>query len=254
MIKVIKLKRIGLLFPFFILLLVLVMVTPEKVNFALAKSLKPIYSVKTKTPQVAITFDISWGEQYVEPILKALAEEEIIATFFISSPWAEQEKDIVKQIISKGHEIGSHGRRHVDLNTLDEETLITELTSSRKVLEEITGQKITLLRTPNGAYDNKVIDTANTLGYRVIQWSVDSLDWKKPGTDIIINNVLNGRSKNKGAGPGDIILFHASDSAPETAAALPQVLKALKAKNLEIVPVSELLENGMETCPPESNL
>lgn len=237
-----------------ILLAVVALNSHDKVLNVVTKTLKPIYSVKTETNQIAITFDISWGEINVKPILEILKAESIKATFFLSSPWAEQKQALVKEIAAQGHEIGSHGRRHVDLNTLSEADLIKELDLSKAVLEELTGQKINLLRPPNGAYDNKVISVANGQGYKVIQWSVDSLDWLKPGPEAIINNIINGRSKNKGASPGDILLFHASDSAPDTPKALPAILKILKEKNYELVPVGVLLENAQESWPPGSSL
>jgi peptidoglycan/xylan/chitin deacetylase (PgdA/CDA1 family) len=140
------------------------------------------------------------------------------------------------------------------LNTLSEAELTKELAISKGVLENLTGQKINLLRPPNGAYDNRVISIANEQGYRVIQWSVDSLDWKRPGVEAIVNNIINGRQKNKGASPGDILLFHASDSAPDTPNALPIILKTLKGKKYELVPVGILLQNAKESWPPGSSL
>ncbi len=253
--RVIKINRKTLLFYAVVIILSLIVVSnQERVSSVIAKNLKPIYSVKTDAPQIAITFDISWGEENVLPILEILKAENIKATFFLSSPWAEKKPELVKAIIAGGHEIGSHSRRHVDLNKLSEAELGKELDMSKEVLEKLSGQKIDLLRPPNGAYDNQVISVANARGYHVIQWSVDSLDWKRPGADAIINYVINGRSKNKGASPGAIILFHASDSAPDTPKALSTIIKTLKAKNYALVSVGVLLKNAEESWPPGSSL
>lgn len=229
-------------------------VAQDNIRAVLSGSLKPIYSVKTNTNRIGLTFDISWGQENVLPVLEILEKEKVKATFFLSSPWAQSHPELVKKIAASGHEIGSHGKRHVDLNTLSEQVLAEELNSSREVLENLTGQKITLLRPPNGAYDNKVISVAKSLNFRVIQWSVDSLDWKRPGPDKVVEYVIKGRSKNKGAAPGDIILFHASDSAPDTPKALPVVIRTLKSKGYELTPVGLLLQDALETWPPESNL
>lgn len=216
--------------------------------------LKPIYSAQVNTQQIGITFDISWGEQTAEPILDILKQKGIHATFFLSSPWASKHEALIKRMVADGHEIASHGNRHVDLNTLSPGELEKEILTAQGILENISGQKITLLRPPNGAYDNKVITVSQKLGYRVIQWSVDSLDWKRPGPEAVVNNVLNGIRNGHGARPGDIILFHASDSAPDTIKALPVVIDRLKSQKYELVPVSELLKNASTTWPPESNL
>lgn len=226
----------------------------ENVTSVFSGKLKPIYSTTVTTQAIGLTFDISWGEKTAEPILDTLKQEGIHATFFLSSPWAQKHQLLVQRMVADGHEIGSHGNRHIDLNTLSAGEIEHEITTSQQVLEQVSGQKVRLIRAPNGAYDNKVITTANKLGYRVIQWSVDSLDWKRPGPSAVINNVLNGTRSGGGAKAGDIILFHASDSAPDTIQALPTVIQSLKTKGHTLIPVGQLLSQASSTWPPESNL
>lgn len=226
----------------------------ENATSVFSGKLKPIYSATVQNQSIGLTFDISWGEKTAEPILDILKQEGVHATFFLSSPWADKHQPLVQRIVLEGHEIGSHGNRHIDLNTLGALEIENEITTSQQVLERITGHSIRLIRTPNGAYNNKVIATAHKLGYRVIQWSVDSLDWKRPGPGAVINNVLNGIQPGHGAKPGDIILFHASDSAPDTVQALPTVIKRLKDKGYSLIPVGKLLAESSNTWPPESNL
>ena len=64
---------------------------------------------------------------------------------------------------------------------------------------------------------------------------VDSLDWKEYGVDHEIKQVLD----HKHLGNGSIILFH--NDAKYTPAALDSIIKGLKEKGFEIVPVSELI-------------
>lgn len=236
------------------ILLFVMLAYRENVTSVFSGKLKPIYSVNVNTKAIGLTFDISWGEKTAEPILDILKQEGIKATFFLSSPWADKHQPLVQRMVTEGHEIGSHGNRHIDLNTLGAEEIEKEITTAQQVLEKVSGKKVRLIRTPNGAYNNKVIATADKLGYRAIQWSVDSLDWKRPGPSAVVNNVLNGSRAGSGAKPGDIILFHASDSAPDTVQALPIVIKSLKGKGNSLVPVGQLLSEASSTWPPESNL
>lgn len=236
------------------ILLLVFLAYRENVISVFSGKLKPIYSANVSNNAVGITFDISWGENTAGPILDILKREGIQATFFLSSPWAEKHPELVKRMVADGHEIGSHGNRHIDLNTLSPLEINKEITTAQTVLENLSGQKVRLIRAPNGAYDNKVITVAHQLGYKVIQWSVDSLDWKRPGPAAVVNNVLNGFQPGKGVKPGAIILFHASDSAPDTIQALPEVIKALKAKSYQLMPVGKLLSEASSTWPPESNL
>lgn len=64
---------------------------------------------------------------------------------------------------------------------------------------------------------------------------VDSLDWKEYGVDSEINHVLN----HKHLSNGSIILFH--NDAKYTPDALGTIIKGLKDKGYEIVPISELI-------------
>ncbi|MDD2430679.1 MAG: polysaccharide deacetylase family protein [Firmicutes bacterium] len=201
-----------------------------------ATRLIPVYSIETQEKVVALTFDISWGTLVPEPVLKILQEKEVTSTFFLSGPWVERNQEIALKIKEGGHEIASHGQRHVNLSGLSASEIQTELLKASRILEEVLEVKPWLLRTPNGDYNNKVIQAAEGLGYTVIQWGTDSLDWTKPGTNAIVDRVL------KKVHPGDIILFHASDSATDTPEALPLVIDALRKQGYRFVPVSELLK------------
>lgn len=236
------------------ILLFILIAYRENVTSVFSGKLKPIYSATVNSQAIGLSFDISWGEETAEPILDILKQEGTHATFFLSSPWAEKHPQLVQRMVTDGHEIGSHGNRHIDLNTLGTGEIEHEITTAQQVLERISGQKVRLIRAPNGAYDNKVISTAHRLGYQVIQWSVDSLDWKRPGPSAVVNNVLNGIRSGGGAKAGDIILFHASDSAPDTVQALPTVIQRLKAKGYTLIPVGQLLSQASNFWPPESNL
>lgn len=65
--------------------------------------------------------------------------------------------------------------------------------------------------------------------------SVDSLDWKEQGVEAERRQVLN----HKHLGSGSIILFH--NDAKYTPEVLDSILKGLKEKGFDIVPISELI-------------
>ncbi|WP_169090762.1 polysaccharide deacetylase family sporulation protein PdaB [Paenibacillus sp. PL91] len=195
-----------------------------------------IYSVPTDKKVVALTFDISWGEKRAEPILNVLKEKNIKqATFFLSSPWSQSHPEIVKKIQEAGYEIGSHGHKHDNYSKLSDEEIRKQITTAHTILSDVTGKQPNLIRLPNGDFDKRVLRIAEELQYKVIQWDTDSLDWMNIGTDKIINRVVTR------AHPGDIILFHASDSVKQTHEALPIVIDQLRDKGYEFVTVSDLI-------------
>lgn len=200
--------------------------------------LKPVFEIPTQDKVVALTFDISWGNQTPMPVIEILKKNNIQSTFFLSGPWVKQYPDIPLRIKKDGHEIASHGYRHINLSTLSQPEIKDEITKANDAIKEVTGVTPALIRTPNGDYNDEVIKAAHDVNYEVIQWSVDSLDWMNPGPGTITERVT------KKVKPGSIILMHASDTCKQTTEALPNIIKELKAQGYEFVTVSELMKKA----------
>lgn len=200
-----------------------------------------IYKVKTDKKVAALTFDISWGTEVPGPVLDTLKKNNAKATFFISGPWAKKHPEFPKRIVADGHEVASHGEEHINLSQYSQEDVKKNILAAHQNIKDVTGVEPNLIRTPNGDWNDMVLTTAEELNYKVIQWSTDSLDWKKPGVEAITDRVL------KKVHPGAIILMHASDTCLQTPDALPRVLEGLKKQGYELVTVSELLKMGPAT-------
>jgi len=193
----------------------------------------PIHRVEMENKKIAISFDVAWGDKNIEEILKILDENDIKSTFFLVGTWVDNNKSLVQKIDEKGHEIGNHSTTHAKMTKLDEEDIINEIEVTSDKIEEVTGKRPEFYRPPFGAYDNESIEICENLGYKVIQWDIDSLDWKEIGPNYVKANVL------KNASPGSIVLFHGG--VEYTKNYLPNIIKTLKKEGYDIVPVSELL-------------
>lgn len=220
--------------------LVMILLTSSVVYVQAYHKLKPVYEVKTDKKVVALTFDISWGNNTPLPVIDILKSNGVKSTFFLSGPWVKQYPDIPKRIKEDGHEIGSHGYRHINLSNLSKNEIKDELLKAQNNIKEVTGIDVNLIRTPNGDFNDQVIEAAHECNYEVIQWGTDSLDWMNPGVNSIIDRV------SKKVHPGDIILMHASDTCKQTTEALPVIIKNLKDQGYEFVTVSELLKMTQE--------
>jgi polysaccharide deacetylase family sporulation protein PdaB len=195
-----------------------------------------VYSVPTDQKIVALTFDISWGDKRAEPIIEILKEKGVKeATFFLSSPWVQSHPEIVKKIMDAGFEIGSHGHKHDFYSKMSDDEIRSQIRTAESIIASVTGKRPKLIRMPNGDFDKRVLQIASELGYTVIQWDTDSLDWMNIGTEKIIRRVVSR------AHPGDIILMHASDSSKQTHEALPVIIDQLRDKGYSFVSVSRLL-------------
>ena len=197
-----------------------------------------IYKAETKEKKLALTFNISWGEEKAIPILDVLKENEINnATFFLSASWAERHPDIVERIVKDGHEIGSHGYRYENYPGWEDEKVRKDIQRAHQTLYELTNKSPKLLRPPNGNFDKRVLKIAEAQNYKLIHWSIDSQDYSNPGVEQIVSNVMDNASG------GDIVLFHASDRVKQTHKALPTIINQLKKKGYSFVSVSELIAN-----------
>lgn len=202
---------------------------------AVPADLRPVYSVKTDEKVVALTFDISWGEKMAPKVLDILRERGIRATFFLSGPWARNHEELVKRIVADGHEIASHGQRHDNFSSMGADGVAQNIRAAHVILVEMTGTQPRLLRPPNGDFNRTSLAATRGAGYQTIMWSVDSLDWKNPGVEVIRRRVVEL------AHPGAIVLMHASDSCKLTDRALPGILDGLKSKGFATATVGELL-------------
>ncbi len=195
----------------------------------------PIYCVDTDEKKIAISFDAAWGADDTDELLRILEENDVKTTFFMCGYWVEDYPEEVKKIAEAGHDLGNHSSTHPHMSQLSKEQIKQELMETEEKVKNLTGVDMELFRPPFGEYNNNVIEAAQECGYYTVQWDVDSLDWKEYGVESEINQVLN----HKHLGNGSIILFH--NDAKYTPQALDAIIKGLKEKGYEIVPVSELI-------------
>ena len=199
----------------------------------------PIYSVERADPVISISFDASWGADKTIPILDILDEYGVKTTFFLVGGWVDKYPDMVREIYSRGHEIGNHSDTHAHMSQLSEEGIRDELRVMSDKVEHLTGVRPTLFRPPYGDYNDRVIRVSRAEGYEAVQWSIDSLDWKDRGTADIIKQCTY-RVEN-----GDIVLFH--NDSKDIVNALPTILQHYQGLGFTIVPVSEILLEGEYT-------
>ena len=193
----------------------------------------PIYSVETDKKVVAISFDCAWGTDYTDNLLSIMEEKKVVSTFFAVEFWVNKNKEFVKKIVDSGHGFGTHSSTHSHMSKLSKEKIISELSSSKKAIENITGKSVTLFRAPYGDYNDTLIETATSMGLFTVQWDVDSLDWKNLSAKEIKERVLK-KVKN-----GSIVLFH--NNGLHTAESLPMIIDGLKESGYEFLKIEDLI-------------
>ncbi len=194
----------------------------------------------SNTSKVALTFDDGPDSKYTPQILDILKEHQVPATFFLIGKRAEKHPGVVKRILEQGHVIGNHSWSHPDLRRVPGERVIEEILKTENTLEGITGLKTALIRPPYGAVSKGVLEIMKDLDYKVINWSVDSVDWRDREVNQILINTLPDVSDEA------ILLFHSAGGEGQSMAAtvktLPELIKTLRFMGYSFVTVDELLE------------
>lgn len=189
-----------------------------------------VYYKGASADGVSLMFNVYWGTKEVYAILDVLDEYEAKATFFIGGSWADDNVECLKEIASRGHEIGSHGYFHRDHNKLDYSANYQEIKTSIDFIEKASGISATLFAPPSGAYNDDTVKAAQELGLKTVMWSKDTIDWRDKDASVCFTRAT------KNIAGGDLVLMHPM---AHTLEALPSVLKDYRDKGLKTVTVSE---------------
>jgi probable sporulation protein (polysaccharide deacetylase family) len=193
---------------------------------------QPIFHGNTASPKVAFACNVFWGEEFIPDMLDTFDRYNIKITFFIGGSWAKRHPEVLKMIAARGHEIGNHTYSHPHPNSISREQNIEQITRAEDLIKELTGIKTSLYAPPYGEYNDMVLKAAADTGYTTIMWSIDTIDWKRPPEDVLINRVM------KKVHNGAIILMHPTDP---TNKAMPKLVQDIQAKGYTISTVSSIL-------------
>lgn len=172
---------------------------------------------------MVLTFDDGPDPRYTPDILDTLARYDVRAMFFVCGEMAAENRDLLRRMIAEGHVIGNHTWTHPLIPRLSRPALASEIGRTSEVVQQAVGEAPLWFRAPYGAWNRAAFEIGAELGMEPLAWTVDTLDWKEPGTATIVSRVLGG------AGPGVIVLNHdaggnRAQSVRAVSAYLPQLL------------------------------
>lgn len=108
-------------------------------------------------------------ERNVDRILALLDKNQIKATFFTLGWIAERYPVMVKRIVENGHELASHGYAHHRVTELSREQFYEDVTRSKALLEDISGQPVKGYRAPSFSINGDnlwALENLEMAGYR----------------------------------------------------------------------------------------
>ena len=183
-------------------------------------------------PMVALTFDDGPDPKRTLKMIEILKKYGVVATFFDIGENMEKYPDVVKAELEAGCDVGGHTYSHVNLNPLTEEEIKEEITKVEDAFRNATGKELKYIRPTYGNANSKV---RAVIDRPIINWCVDSLDWKSRDADKVIEEIKKTKNFD-----GRIILMHVIyDSTLE---AVDRLIPDLIKDGYQIVTVSELAE------------
>jgi peptidoglycan/xylan/chitin deacetylase (PgdA/CDA1 family) len=184
-------------------------------------------------PMLALTFD-DGPSKYTDQLLDIVEKYNVRVTFCVIGNAIEHRQSVVARAYNMGNEVIGHTWDHRNLTKLTDEEIKQELLSTSNAIKAATGSAPKLFRPPYGAVNASVKKVSAELGYSLIYWSVDTLDWKTKNANAVYNAIMKD-AKNRA-----IILCH--DLHKTTVEAMERVIPALIEKGYQLVTVSELME------------
>ncbi|MDX2645624.1 bifunctional polysaccharide deacetylase/glycosyltransferase family 2 protein [Streptomyces sp. PA03-1a] len=199
----------------------------------------PARTARPRPHTIALTFDDGPDPTWTPRILDVLRRHHVHATFFVVGTQAAAHPDVVRRILSEGHQLGVHTFTHADLAGIPRWQRSLELREAQLMLAGATGNSSSLLRPPysstNEALHNQdweAIRAAGADGYLTVLSTLDSQDWQRPGADRIVSNSLPHGTA------GQILLMHdGGGDRAQTVAALDRLLPKLAARGFTVTTV-----------------
>lgn len=198
---------------------------------------------------IALSFDDGPGF-WTEPILDALAEYEVRATFFVCGDSIPGREDVLLRCASRGHEIGNHTTTHpIGLQSFSEEDVRGELETTNRRIEDATGLAPRLFRPPYFRSGPVIEHVSQMLGLgRPIGARAWTDDWVRPDPIAIADQIQSrcrrgeivdlhdGRPPHEPLGPPN-----SPESRQATLDALRLLLPWFRTQGLRLLPVSDFL-------------
>lgn len=191
---------------------------------------------RTDEKLVALTFDDGPDAKVTPQVLKVLKENNIKASFFFIGERVKVYPSVVKQTFDDGNLVLSHSYTHPQFTKLAESEIKQEIISTENEISKVINKKPAIIRPPYGDTNDLVISMCNAMQYKIVIWSIDTMDWAVDSEDNIVKNVVDNIRT------GDIILMHSNEDKTKDVKALSTIITQLKEKGYRFETLDEMLK------------
>jgi peptidoglycan-N-acetylglucosamine deacetylase len=206
---------------------------------------------------VALTFDDGPDPVFTDQVLDVLRAEKVPAAFFLIGSNMLHNPDVVARIVADGHEIGNHTFFHPDTEQISDLRQQLELNAEQRLLASITGLRTALYRSPYArglgpltASQARPLLTVTNAGYLAVGSDIVPPDWQETSPEALVDFTL---AELRPKGSNVIVLHDAGGDRSATVAALPMLIRALRAEGYAFVSLAELLGVKRDIMMPLDN-
>ena len=189
-------------------------------------------SLPTDEKVVAFTFD-DGPDNSTLTIIKILNKYQVRGTFFFVGQLVNKYSKTVLAAIEGGHTVANHSWAHSRPTNIDTDHLMKEILKAQKSIGSFYDAP-RLFRPPYGLVNEEQMHEIINSRFKVIVWSVDSMDWYLTDPKDIETCVVTQIH------PGAIILMHSTRQA--TVNALPHIIETIQKLGYNFVTVDEVLK------------
>lgn len=138
---------------------------------------RPILSVRTARPELALTFDDGPDPRFTPAVLDLLEARGQTATFFVIGDRARAHPDLLAEIARRGHALGNHSLSHAyTTNLLAPRVLAEELRQTSALLEAASGSPTRWFRAPVGLLSPRLARAARLAELELVGWTASARD------------------------------------------------------------------------------
>ena len=239
MIQNMKRRIYYIIIPLFTLITILAGLTcnPRAVIYRLAyHSPEVLYFAETKEKVIALTIDDGPHPVVTPQILEILNEHQVPATFFLIGGRVEHNEDIVRRIVSNGHEIGNHHMEDTPSIRFSDKEFEQQLLQTHGILSEFA--QVKWFRPASGWFNKRMLRQLEKHNYKCALGSVYPYDAAIHNVTFLSNYILDN------VFPGAIIILH--DDAVKrkaTVDVLKRIIPKLKSHGYRFVTLTELTKS-----------
>jgi peptidoglycan/xylan/chitin deacetylase (PgdA/CDA1 family) len=224
----------------------------------------PVMRGMRELKQIALTFDGGSGNIGAREILEVLAKKKIVTTIFITGQFIEKFPDLVKEIVTAGHEVGNHTYDHPHLTTFEEnrkhetregvtrEYVQRQLLRTDSLFRVLTDQRMMpYWRAAYGEYNQEILNWAAEAGFLHVGWTngFDTFDWVNDEKSVLfkkpedVREAILKKDDEKNSLNGAIILMHLGTERQtgQMFTVLGELIDELRSRGFEPVAVTKLL-------------